>query len=136
MTLCGLLFGIELPDLVQKMKDRNVENVDIVVDLSVYEFDSPRYSVRVDEISRVNGKPALFSDRIIYQDYAYDGERFFSTDRTSFHYPVAGRIAFETAELLQQNGIVVTIGGKVVDAAKNKFKDEIDRAIACNLSGL
>ena len=136
MTLCGLLFGIEIKDVAARMKEREVTKVDVVVSLSVYEFDSARYSVRVDEISRIKGKPAFFSDRILYRDYAYDGERFVSAYRTSFHYPVAGRIAFETAELLQKNGIAVTVDSKNIDAVKKESEEYIKRAIECNLSGL
>ena len=136
MTLCGLLFGTEPHELVPFMKDCGVTTVDMVIGISFYEFDSPRYSVRVDEIMRVNGKPAFFSDRILYRDRVYDGERFVSAYRKSFHYPVAGRIAFETAEILHKNGIAATIGGKPISAAEKEYKEYIGRAVGCNLSGL
>jgi len=62
MTLCGLLLGIKPHELVQKIKDRGVTNVDIVIGLPIYdEFDVPRYSVRVEEVHRINGKTAFFS---------------------------------------------------------------------------
>ncbi|HLC71091.1 MAG TPA: hypothetical protein VJI32_03735 [Candidatus Nanoarchaeia archaeon] len=136
MTLCGLLLGTEPSELVQKMKDRAVTAVDIVVGFSFYEFDSPRYNVRVGEIMRVNGKPAFFSDRIQYRDWAYDGERFVSVYRKTFHYPVAGKVAFETAELLHKNGIAITVGGKLIDIAEKECKEYIGRAVRCCLSSL
>ena len=137
MTLCGLLFGTEPSELVPEMKDRGVTTVDIVIGFSTYsEFDVPRYSVRVDEICRVKGKPAFFSDRLLYNDRRYDGERFVLAYRKTFHYPVAGSISFETAEILQKNGITATVDGKALDAAKKEFKEYIARAVRCNLSGL
>lgn len=136
MTLCGLLIGTEPHELLRKMKVRSVTNVDLVIDQSFYDFDTPRYSVRVNEICRAKGKPAFFSDRIVYRDSIYKGQRFVSAYRKSFHYPVAGDIAFETALLLQRNEIIVTVNSKSIDAAIMEYRENIKRAIAANLSGL
>jgi hypothetical protein len=44
--------------------------------------------------------------------------------------------AFETADLLSQGKIEVTVNGNSPDKEKEKFLNDIKRAVFCNMTGL